>query len=90
MYSWWNSTIAKMPVLLQLAPYPVEAAVEQRLAQHFGVEGEAHAQHAFLLLPARQRIAGARRIGIEAAHDAEAVGMAGRGIDGEVVAIAFP
>ena len=35
---------------LHLAPQPVEAAVEQRLAQDFSVEGEAHAEHALLLL----------------------------------------
>ena len=77
-------------MLLQLAPHPVEAAVEQRLAQHLGVEGEAHAQHALLLLPARQGLASAGCVGIEAAHDAEAVGMAARGLDGEIVAIALP
>ena len=76
--------------LLHLAPYPIEPAVDQRLAQDVRVEGEAHAEHAGLLIPVGDLIAGTRRIGIEAPHDGEAIRV-GRGrLEGKVVAVAFP
>ncbi|MDI1287726.1 MAG: hypothetical protein PSV46_25300 [Reyranella sp.] len=76
--------------LLHFAPHPVEATVDQRLAQNVGMKREAHAKHARLLPPAGDLAASIRRIGIEAAHDGEAIRMLGGGFEGNVVAVAFP
>ena len=54
------------------------------------MESKAHAEHALLLLPARDQTARAGRVGIEAAHDGETVRMRRGGLQGEIVAITFP
>jgi hypothetical protein len=54
------------------------------------VEGEAHAEHARLLLPARNQRAALRLLERDAAHDREAIGIEARSLQRELVAVALP
>src|SRR2546429_4125766 len=52
---------------------PVRRAVREPRALQIGVEGEAHAEHARLLLPVRHERAALRLLECDPAHDREAV-----------------
>jgi len=78
------------PRLLGRRPQPVRRAVREPRALQIGVEGEAHAEHARLLLPVRHERAALRLLECDPAHDREAVGIEARRFQRELVAVALP
>src|SRR5882724_4019995 len=71
-------------------PEPVRRAVREPGALEIGVKGEAHAEHARLLLPVRAEGAAHRALDREPPHHGEAPGMQARRLERQIVAITFP
>lgn len=71
-------------------PEPVRGAVGEPRNVLGVVEGHANPHHSLLLLPFRQQIGGLRILQRDAAHDAEAIGIALDRLERIVVAVARP